>query len=1132
MSSEHDRSCRQQALDAGRSFIVQAPAGSGKTELLVQRFLALLTTVEQPEEILAMTFTRKAAAEMRGRILRALTAVNDNIPDSEPERARWSLAQAAIKRDRARGWELARNPLRIQVMTIDSFCAQLAMRLPWSSRLGAGPVIREDCSALYCKAAEAAVELVEGDTPYAEAMAVLLRTLDGNQQAAITLIAQLLAKREQWLSLIHFGRGDKAELLEKAWGEEVSEQLNELSCSLRQHCSPETLSQWMACAHYAGDQFLKAGKTHPARSCIGLVSLPPVTVSSLEAWRGLAALVLTGENRLRKTVNISSGFPTPDNGGDEKIKALMEQLLGVLSELDSPQLVKLLGRVNRLPSMDFANSHHQVLSAITTVLYVASAKLMLVFKAEGATDFIEITHRANRALGDEASPTDLALVLDQGLNHLLIDEFQDTSRRHMALLEKLTVNWGAEEGRTLFVVGDPMQSIYRFREADVAHFLRVTTEGLAGLRLELLILEANFRSSLGVVEWVNRVFSRILPKESDPFRGAVTYSPAIAQPSKGPDGEVIFNPLLDSDARAEADLLVNHVEIELNQDKLINVAILGATRAHLAAIIAELRNRGIPFMALENEPLQRCSEVQDLLCLTRVLVHPGDRGSWLALLRAPFIGLSLSDLTMLGEVKTGLFTQILQNVLNSAADGAPERDRATLSAEGRRRLQRSAPLLLKAGEEIGRHALARQVEGVWAALGGPALLNDTQMANARAYLDLLADESRNSPFPDLAQLHQRVARLWAEIDLNAGDRLQLMTIHKAKGLEFDVVFLPRLGSQGRNEERQLLRWSGREGETPLMAPVVAAEEGTDSYNTFLKELDRDRLDNERDRLLYVASTRARQKLYLYGHTSVDSEGEIKPPPVSSLLARLWPALAGEFSQSVMAKPASGDRETSPHRTKLFRTVDPAWTPPPPRPAIAFPPGGRPSRGERPEFIWVGEAARHVGSVVHEMLAHIAAEGAAAWPVSRRQQWRSSWRGRLTELGLRREELDQAVSGVEMAVNRSCEDPRGQWILDNSHQEAWSEWDLTGVEDGTLHRIRIDRSFIDNQQRWIIDYKTSDHQGGDVEGFLDQEQRRYTPQLERYATLVAKWDNRPISLGLYYPLLGGWRCWQWSNNELS
>jgi ATP-dependent exoDNAse (exonuclease V) beta subunit len=92
--------------------------------------------------------------------------------------------------------------------------------------------------------------------------------------------------------------------------------------------------------------------------------------------------------------------------------------------------------------MDFANSHHQVLSAITTVLYVASAKLMLVFKAEGATDFIEITHRANRALGDEASPTDLALVLDQGLNHLLIDEFQDTSRRHMALLGEIDSQLG------------------------------------------------------------------------------------------------------------------------------------------------------------------------------------------------------------------------------------------------------------------------------------------------------------------------------------------------------------------------------------------------------------------------------------------------------------------------------------------------------------------------------------------------------------------------------------------------------------------------------------------------------------------------------------------------------------------
>ena len=142
-----DQATRERALDPSRSFIVQAPAGSGKTGLLIQRYLALLARVGSPEEIVAITFTRKAAAEMRNRVLAALAGADGAAPPTPHERKTWELARAAVAHDRGQGWDLAANPNRMRVQTIDSLCAALTRQMPVLSGFGAQPEILEDAAA-------------------------------------------------------------------------------------------------------------------------------------------------------------------------------------------------------------------------------------------------------------------------------------------------------------------------------------------------------------------------------------------------------------------------------------------------------------------------------------------------------------------------------------------------------------------------------------------------------------------------------------------------------------------------------------------------------------------------------------------------------------------------------------------------------------------------------------------------------------------------------------------------------------------------------------------------------------------------------------------------------------------------
>ena len=943
---------RSRALDTRTSFIVQAPAGSGKTELLIQRFLALLALVERPEEIAAITFTIKAAAEMRRRVFEALAQARAQPRPAEAHAARtWELARAALARNDACGWGLEENSARLRIQTIDALCASLTRQMPVVSRFGAQPETIEDASELYAEAARNTLALVERDKdPVAADVARLLEHVDNHAVQAQELLATMLAQRDHWLRTL---RGaDDREALEGA---------------LR---------------HVRRAAVARAHAAFPRLP--GAMPLP--ALDDVEGWQACAGTLLTKEGQWRK------------KGVDPALSA-------------SEPLREALDALRHLPRERYEDGQWQMLAAIMRVLHRAAAELKVVFAAHGKADFVEISQAALRALHGEEGPTDLLLALDYRIRHLLVDEFQDTSFTQYELLQHLTSGWTPDDGRTLFVVGDPMQSIYRFREAEVALFMKARHEGIGAVALEPLSLSANFRSQAGIVDWVNDSFAAVLPQAEDAESGAVPYSASDAVHDAEPES-VTVHAFADGDAEGEAQRVV---EIVRASSQGIT-GILVRNRDHLAAIVPRLKAAGLALRAIEIEPLAHRPVVQDLLSLARALGHLADRAAWLALLRAPWAGLTLADLTALAggdEYRTPWDLMADANAL------------ALLSADGRARLERTRESLAPFVEGRARGSLRDAVEGAWLTLGGPACVeSDTDLEDAEIFLAHLEAAEEAGALPDLAAFERGLARLFALPDLAAPETLQVMTIHRAKGLEFDTVIVPGLGAGTGRDERRLFMWMETTAGL-LLAPMGAADGEPDTTYEFIRALDKRKADHECGRLLYVAATRARRRLHLLGECRRDEEGAPRNPPKGSLLAKLWPAVCDRFAaqpaEPARAQAGAGVADDSSLLVRLAQPL--ATTAPAPVPWQA-PADVVPLR-DSIEFSWVGETARHVGSVVHRWLQRMAEDGLRGWSAERIAGLRPAIRVQLAARGVALENLDSATERAAAALAGANIDPRGR-----------------------------------------------------------------------------------------------------------
>lgn len=1149
-----DQQQRLEALDTSRSFIVQAPAGSGKTELLIQRFLALLARVDRPESVVAITFTRKAAAEMRHRIVAALESVAGPQPETPHQAHTWKLAREAVTRNEKLAWRLAEHPARLRIQTIDSLSAMLVRRMPWVSRMGAALRPVDDAGRLYARAARRTVSMLDAEGAPSDvtgAVAVLLAHLDNHFGRVEQMLSVMLGTRDQWMRHVA-GRGYRSALSQSSAlrgpdpeGDAAAASDAGATGDTQTPLGPEALRSYLEAslrevveytlaavrdgfpdrfrdetavlARFAAANLRAKNRASAVDACHEMTGFPGSDAESLPYWMGIAEMFLTGQGSRRQALNVNHGFPPTDAGRDAK-----ERLARIDLEQETAESLHAL---RTLPPPRFDERQWDVLNALMLLLPVAVEQLRLVFQEEGCVDFTEIGIGARTALGPDEAPTDLARSLDDRIMHLLIDEFQDTSQSQYGLLTRLIRDWRPEDGRTLFLVGDPMQSIYGFREAEVGLFLQARKHGIGPVRPVPLALSVNFRSHPRVVDWVNRVLREAFPLSEDFLSGSVTYEPSVAFKADDPESHVRFHPFLARDLEAEAERVVEIIAEAQARRPDETIAVLVHARSHLAGIVSALRRNGVRFRDVEIDALGDRPVVRDLLALTRALLHPADRVAWLAVLRAPWCGLTLTDLEALagGDASSAVWDllQVRARLVR-------------LSPDARSRIDRMMPALTDAFALRARLPVRRLVEGVWTAMGGPDCLETRkEREDADAFLGLLEQAQDGLGIPDEKAFADDVARLFAPSDIEASGDVQLLTIHRAKGLEFDTVILPGLGRLPRSEDPRLLMWHeyARGGRSRLLlAPIRATGAEKDPLYAYIARIETQKRENERTRLFYVAATRARKCLHLLGHAIPDPVNEaLKTPSSRTLLARIWHAVEPEFMHALKdcerKEPDRDPAAAKPRGVPLRRLVA-GWSPGPLPEDIDFKPLYDPSDPDsdapgHPTFEWVTELQRRVGIVVHQMLQHMYAPDLLGFSEDRLHT-------ALRQEGLAGEKLDEAVSRALSALGNTVADGRGRWIL-SRHPRDERELALTTVLNGRVQRYVIDRTFVFEGRRWIIDYKTSAHSGGDLEGFLDNEQQRYRSQLEGYAGVLQSLESGPVNLGLYFPMLQGWRTWTYRGN---
>lgn len=1207
-----DQPWRERALDAGRSVLVQAPAGSGKTDLLTRRFLRLLAEVDEPGQIVAITFTIAAAAEMRHRILSELekAAANNAPPPVVDALSTDALARRALQHSRARGWQLLDLPAQLRISTIDSFCRELALQQPLLAEFGGELDLHDQPAELYRRAARRALEkLGANDAALSDAIEDLLLWRDNGWQEMEGLLVKMLAQRDRWMHDFVLHRDSEwpslRERLERPFASAVRNACDELEQLL--HPIPGALNEAVALARFACQQ--PEGAQHQALA--ELAEFPTGPFKSCEeleeahvAWLGLATLVLTNERAFRKQINKTHGFPADRKNEKLRLLALIQKL----QQVDG--LAVALAAVRNLPPSRYTDDDWQIVRACFTLLRHAAVELRVVFAETGAVDFTEVAQIAQRVLrGEDGQPTDAAFAVADGIRHLLVDEFQDTSRRQHQLLASLIAAWPDPSGRTVFVVGDPMQSIYFFRDADAELFPRVKATGLeipgsAPLIFDLAPLTANFRTEPALVNELNDAFAKIFAADDG---SGVTFSPAQPARDPGPDSgprlalHLNFAPQISrvqsanpasAEEKVEAErqrdaardaqiaaivaLIRRHMprmqEAQARGDKY-RIAVLGRARKSLAPIAQALRDSAIPFRAVELEKLKDRPEVLDALSLGCALLNPQDRVAWFGVLRAPWCGLALDDLYTLSSADQGEVGDVIDRPIAELLASRL----LLLSDHGRRaagrvlRALQTLPAFRAANPTV---SLGTWLQQAWLSLGGPCCVD----ATARANLDLLwscldalpgGEQDLLSPALDAA-----LDRLTALPDPVASSEcgVQLMTIHKSKGLEFEVVIVPDLQARGGSKRAELLSWLERGLAEPdasgditefLVAPMPRKGADNGTAKAWVDRVYRERESQETRRILYVASTRARVSLHLFARPEYKNENGALTlvEPKNNLLAPAWPAIEDEVRarfaawiddhakhQADVHAIAAGEESNllvmpSAAQPTLLRRLPLDFEPPPMNAGIAA--AGNAANGE-PSFAATGDSQlydRHEGGVlsrasgtaVHTLLQELARlrqpeDGQPSRAALSRLLPRIA--AQVRSAGFEPPEAGSlAATALEIALN-AAQDPYGQWIL-SPHADAASEVAWTGVVAGAVRTVRVDRMFragpepLANGENtwWIIDYKTAHADLIDKSAALPELRRLFAPQLGAYATVLRglRGSGSPIRAGLYYPrmLLFDW-----------
>ena len=1049
----NDQKQRDQALNISDSFIVQAPAGSGKTELITQRYLKLLGSADVPENILVMTFTNRAVDELKHRIISSLNRAKMPPPKELHKLKTFDLANKVLEQSNLKEWDLLSHPSRIKILTIDSLSSLIVSRYPSVDQLISPQTMINtyEYEQIYQEAAENTLLLIEEDEYQASISSVLLY-LDNHVDRFYRLIVQMLSKREQWLPKLYIEGALDINLLEMLAQELIVEYLG----TLRD-----------AASGLLGKPFFNLLEINTRDDVSKINKLPGSTIEDLSDWQTISELLLTkSTGNWRKKIDANIGFSVELKEEKFVFKEILE---GLDSEVE---FKKILNNLSNLPSAYFPESTSKNINDIAQVLKLSVAELKMIFKEKSLQDFSEVGMQAINALDSREEVSDIALLLDYQVKHLLIDEFQDTSYSQLSLIEKLVDSWQEGDGKSIFFVGDPMQSIYKFRESQVGIFLEVMKNGIGNLKIKSLILSSNFRSNKSIVEKNNKIFSQIFPNQDNLLLGAIHYSESKSASQVGQNDAVTFYPFSADQDFEEAEMVVSIIKNSISTNPNHEVAVLVRSRSHLNAITLLLQESNINFEALKTEPLRTNLFTRDLLSLTRALLSLADRLAWLSILRAPWCGLNLKDLLAFSDsIDKTIFSQLIDDdiVKYLSADGAV----------------RSRHLFLAIEEAIyceGKFSFVERFSYALSQLCNEIELSEQEKSIRSQFLSLLNHCELNQGL-NIKAIEMMVKDLFAP---SKSAPIKLMTIHQAKGLEFDTVIIPGLGKKGKSDSLALMQIQEFSNKNILLAPIKSSYEDSESKTyLYLQYLQKQQTHFELMRVLYVAMSRAKDKIHLLG--GVSKTGKAVSGSLLSFLSHYFQKSIDDIPIQDTSIPVEASLPKL-QRNKSLSTVSNRG-------------GGDITQSKNlPSNVnLIYQSA--LGSIVHYFLEHSLFEPSF-----------ESIDARFREFGLPPKLIHSYSKTASLLLLNTKRDKDFEWLFKYR--------DSTEVEaeySSSTKTVIIDRLFIEDDSLWIIDFKTASlNEGESMDSFIERQKLSHQKQIKTYQEVLEDFFKIPSKIALYCP----------------
>lgn len=1061
----HDGPARSYAMDPRRSMVLLAPAGAGKTTTLQLRLLSCLTTVERPEEVLAITFTNKAAAEIVERVVGALLHANAGVePEKEHELIQYRLARLVLERDKQMGWNLLLNPSRLRIMTFDSFCAFLAGKTPIMSGIGGGKTT-EDASRIYRPAILDTLKSVNDDD-IPEALSLALHAVLGfaknRFELLVPMFETLLAKRDQWAGKI---MSLDIEGMQTAVSALITQAADEAITCIK----GTELESCMDTLREANDymQGFEWANVKP------ILNTDPDCLAYL---RTFADFMTTGEGSVRAVVNVKNGFPAKH----PMTKQMNEALTAIKQSGRAAEYSQALQTLATLPDTVYPERAAEMSLHFTIILRYLLANLTLTFESTNSLDFPEIAQRAIQSLGDDVVVGD-ALLDEDRITHIMVDEFQDTNQAQYDLLTALTAHWDLEDGRSLFFCGDGFQSIYLFRGADLNLFTSLVEKKSFGAKpLEVHRLVVNFRSAPGIVNWNNEAYAEVFKNSEYPYVPSVPFQTGeggvhVHAFPTGPIGE-----------GQEVAAVVKRV---LQESPEKSIAILVRGRSHLKFILPELKAAGIEVTGQDIDPIGSSAPVSEVIALTRALWHKADRASWLTLLRAAFVGLSWSDTLAVAQGGS-----IIHESLKSEAV------RAQLSTDGLARVQSLLAVLDGVDQSSRGNELAWAVKSAWIALGGPASVNAGEMDDIETIFRLLTEHTSTGDLVDPHAFFRAIDNVYASP--KAGS-VTVMTLHKSKGLEFDCVLIPGLSRGKAPEDSPLFYWRQVEGTFTIVPNLGDLDETTPASRLFkfVGKMVRKDIALEIGRTAYVGTTRAKQDCHLFVSVTklTDEDGEIKPTS-GSLLECLWPVLGEQVNNVNPGVPITAEFDTGvPSKARLV----PGFVVQLPK-SVFVPAASNdqiPTENELNDDLREEEGsdyrAKTVGIVYHWFVEQIGKQGLDSWTVERVRSKAQAVASMLRRGGYPAAEVSGAVARIIELVVTTITSDAGRWIL-KTRPGSGQEVQVSAYRNGRwIHRY-LDLTFVEDKVYWIGDLKSAVcPEGVSEEVFIAREIERYRAKMLEY-----------------------------------